>query len=149
MRFTRSVQEFLVGWRSRPTQPGGFSCCSGSPPSTFMGSAGTTRLGRKSGRAAASTGSPIDTSAASSSSGISARLPLLPLPGSKRSPVTWRYKRDKIRPGKQKNPCENAAKSQKADAKFASKNEMSNRLYKPKLGVYYTVAITPPHLPTT
>ena len=50
MRFTRFVQEFSVGWRSHPTQPGGLSCCSRAPPSTFTGSTGASRPGRKSER---------------------------------------------------------------------------------------------------
>ncbi len=58
MRSTTSDRAFSVGWGSHPTQPDGFSCCSRSPPSTFTGDAGTSRLGRKSERVAASTGSP-------------------------------------------------------------------------------------------
>ena len=37
-----------------------------------------------------------------------------------------------------------AATLPKVGTNFSSKNEMSNRRCKPKLGVYYTVAITPP-----
>src|SRR6266702_2001805 len=74
MRFTPFIHEFSVGWLSRLTQPGGFSCYSGSPPSTFKGSADTSLLGRKSECAAASTGSPTGICRASSERSTSARL---------------------------------------------------------------------------
>jgi len=50
MRFTPFIHEFSVGWLSRLTQPGGFSCCRIFPPSTFTGSTGASRPGRKSER---------------------------------------------------------------------------------------------------
>src|SRR5438105_14410879 len=68
--------------------------------------------GKKHDGAAASTGSPTGILAGSSSSGISVRLPLSPLHGSKRSPANWR--RGPLL--NLKIPCKNAARSQKADA---------------------------------